>query len=83
MKNLFFALLFGTSSTFGLELENAAMRIVFGSEQDGLAVESIEAKDVPEARFVSTDGSKSDLFSLVFRREKDGAIFRVGNRAKA
>jgi len=83
MKNLFLALVLGALSAFGFELENEAMRIVFGSEANGLAVESIEAKDVSDTRFVLTDGSKSDLFSLVFRREKDGAIFRVGNRAKA
>lgn len=83
MKNLFLALVFGVSVTFACELENDAMRIVFGSGANGFAVESIEAKEVPSARFVSTDGSKSDFFSLVFRREQDGAIFRVGNRTKA
>ena len=67
-----------------MELRNDEMRIVFGEADDGFAIRRIEPLRTPGVGFVSTDGTKADLFDLAFRRPSDGQWpFHVTNRSQA
>lgn len=67
-----------------IELSNETMRIVFGSQDEGFSVKSIEPLESPGVKFLSPDGKKADLFDLAFIRPSDGQWpFHATNRSRA
>lgn len=75
--------MFGWTPVAAVEIENAAMKIVFAGPEEGFAVRGIVNKKTGGTRYVNSIGCHADFWMLKFRAAADGAEVPLNNRMSA